>query len=427
MYQKTHRRLTLFFAGITSLILVIMSAGYQYLSEREAKNNSFPSFTSEMNTLLSNLESQDTITYEWLSKIRSGGKYIIALYDNGVPLSYTTTALTTGELALIGEVLEENQEIIQELTSSAYYTSSHREFRYQSRDNQDYYVCYSNINRSSGTLSTVILFSTAEQTMQFQRQRLLLLGMNLLGVSVLFLFSYYYTGRLLRPIQKSQDQQSAFIAAASHELRTPVSVILSCVSALRCASPQEQESFLTTLETESTRMSHLITDMLTLVRSDNHAWSFHMEDVEPDTLLMNVYEAYRPLAGKKQIQLTIGLPDETFPPCRCDGERMTQLLEILLSNAISYGKQGGYVHLTLTHRHHEFCFQVIDDGIGISPAAKEHIFERFYREDGSRSGKGHFGLGLSIAEEIITAHHGSILVTDTPGGGTTFTVIVPQS
>lgn len=426
MYQKIHRRLAFFFAGIASLILVIMSVSYQYMSEMETRDNSFLTFTGEMNTLLSNLENQKTITCEWLTKVSAGGKYIIGLYDNGIPLSYTTTALNKSGQTLVQEVLEEKKEVIDSVVNSAYYGSTHKEFTYNTMDKQEYYVCYSSMNRTSGTLCALILFSTEDLKMQLIRQRMTLFCLNLLGILALFVFSYYYTGRLLRPVKETHEKQTAFIAAASHELRTPVSVILSSISALKCAEPSEQSRFFATIESEGARMSHLIDELLMLVRSDNQSWRFRMEDTEADTLLLNVYEAYKPLAAKENIGLSLQLPDEAFPPCHWDAERITQVLEILLSNAVSYSRENGLIILKLSYERHEFRFQVIDNGIGISPAARAHIFDRFYREDAARSGKGHFGLGLSIAKEIVAAHHGKILVDDTPGGGATFTVVLPQ-
>lgn len=430
MYRKTHKKLAFFFAGITSLILIILSATYQYLSEKETRNSSFPAFSGEMNTLVSNLENRTTISYEWLTKISGEGKYIIALYDNGTPLSYNATALTASEQSLIQEVLDANQETITQISNSSYYGSTHKEFTYHSTKGENYYACYSYSNRSHGVLSAVILFSTRNMEERLYRQRLQMLFLNLAGVVTLFIFSYFYTGHLLRPIRKSQEEQAAFVAAASHELRTPISVICSSVSALKCADATEQAPFLATIESEATRMSHLIGELLTLSRSDNHTWTFRMEEVELDTLLLNLYETYEPMAAMENIKLSLYLPDETFPVCRCDRERITQVMEILLSNAFSYTNEKtnvGKVSLKLHYRHHEFCLQVSDNGIGISPEAKNHIFERFYRADASHSGKEHFGLGLSIASEIVAAHHGKILVSDTTGGGTTFSVLLPQS
>lgn len=146
--------------------------------------------------------------------------------------------------------------------------------------------------------------------------------------------------------------------------------------------------------------------------------------MEADTLLLETYEAFEPLAAKKQIRLNVQLPEELLPPCVCDPERIRQVLAILLHNAISYTPEHGTIHLALSFEKQRFCFQVSDNGIGIPDGEKSRIFERFYRADQSRSQKDHFGLGLSIAQEIVSAHQGQIMVKDTPGGGSTFLVFL---
>ena len=427
MYQNIHRRLTFLFTGISSLILIVMSVSYLYMSEKSLKNNSFLSFSGEMNTLISNFEQQTTITHEWLSKVSGNGKYQIAVYDNGIPLDFTSTALSEKTRSLVEEVRTNCADTIQSILPKDSFSSPHKEFTYTSNGHGRYYVCYVNIQRASD-LTAIILYSTAELSHQLIVSRFRFFAIDLVGILLLFLFSRRYTKRLLAPIQKSQEQQAAFIAAASHELRTPLTVILSCLSAIRSRQKAsgfpdtEQEHFLRTMETESNHMSQLVTDLLTLARADNHTWSFHMKETDLDTILLNACEAFQPMAREKQISLQIRLPEGHIPPCSCDPERILQVLSVLLSNAISYGAGGGTIHLTLNHQNGVFTFQVIDHGIGIPDAEKTHIFERFYRVDSSHSGKEHFGLGLCIAKEIIEAHRGDILVSDTPGGGTTFTI-----
>lgn len=422
MYQAIHKHLTFLFTGITSIIMLVMSISYLLLSEKALENNDFLSFCGEMNTLVSNFEQHDVISYEWLSKVSSNGKYVIAVYDNGVPLSFTSKALSEESLALVDEVKRNCADAISALPSSNLFSSPHKEYVYTSNDGNPYYVCFAKIRRPFGTLTAIILFSTEELSGQLREGRLHFFAINLTGILLLFLFSWYYTMRLLSPVRESQEQQAAFIAAASHELRTPLSVILSSISALKCAPPPEREQFLHTIENESHRMSRLVGDMLALARSDSHSWSFHIRETELDTVLLNAYEAFQPLAEERHISLSIELPDETLPACLCDTERIQQVLGILISNAVSYSNAGGYVKLKLTWQNGIFTFLIIDNGIGISKEAKEHIFDRFYRGDSARSDKEHFGLGLCIAKEIMEAHHGNIQVADTPGGGATFMV-----
>ena len=169
-------------------------------------------------------------------------------------------------------------------------------------------------------------------------------------------------------------------------------------------------------------MSKLIDDMLLLTTADNGSWSIKMAPAEPDTLLLNLFEAFQPVAAEKNIAFSITLPDEATPAISCDKERITQVLSILLHNAVSYTPSGGAIRLLLTYNGKNTRFSVEDNGPGIPDAEKEHIFERFYRSDRARSEKDHFGLGLCIASEIVHAHHGRISVKDTPGGGSTFVV-----
>ena len=425
MYQKIHKRFTLMFTGVASLILISLSASCLYLSEQALQKNSFQSFSEEMNTIVSHLEQQTVISHEWLAKVSRNGRYLLAVYDHDVPLTYTRFLLSEQDLALISEVKKNCADSLRSVPSSGYFTSLHQEFTYTSSRKEQCYVCYVHI-RQAASLTALILHPTEELSRQLMISRICFFVLDLTGILLLFLFSRSYTRRLLSPIQQAQEGQTAFIAAASHELQTPLSVILSSISALKCAQSDQKDHFLTTIEKESRLMSRLVTDLLTLSRADSHTWTFHWKEAELDTVLLNACETFRPFAAKKQISMSAEFTEDLFPPCICDEERILQVFSILISNAISYGKLGGYVKLKLSFYNHIFLLQVMDNGIGISKEAKEHIFERFYRADPSRSKKEHLGLGLCIAKEIVEAHHGSIAVSDTPGGGTIFTVKLPQ-
>lgn len=172
-------------------------------------------------------------------------------------------------------------------------------------------------------------------------------------------------------------------------------------------------------------MARLIDDMLVLANADNHTWTIQKSPVELDTLVLDCYEAFRLVAKDHQITLSVVLPNESIPCCHCDKNRIEQILSILLHNAISYGKKDGEILLTLEKEDFTFKIIVADNGIGISDKDKPYVFDRFYRSDTSRNKKEHFGLGLSIAREIVKLHKGSIHLEDTPGGGATFMVLLP--
>lgn len=431
MFRKVHLRLTLLCTGITAVIMIVMSLCYLYVSETGLYRNQFQAFKNDINTISTNLEQQTVISMEWLSKMEAQGSYLFFVMDNGTPFLFNQLN-DPEENAARDLLLQESKEayIAQfpaEVTvkANAYSPLTHTEYDFFSPSKQSkYYGSFITMGTSNSVLEITVLSSLQKLEQQINEQRFRFLLIDLAAVILLGIFSWFFTGRLLRPIIENQEKQALFIASASHELRTPLSVILSAAECCRSAPPQRQEGFLKTIWQEGMRVSSLVNDMLTLSQSDNHRFPIRMEPTELDTLLMNTYEAFEPLAQEKDISLSIQLPEGALPLCTADPARISQVLSILLHNAISYTPEHGKIRLSLTRQRDKFHLSVTDNGIGISDEDKKRIFDRFYRVEKSRSTKDHFGLGLSIAYEIVKAHGGSIQVSDAKGGGSCFTVIL---
>ena len=254
--------------------------------------------------------------------------------------------------------------------------------------------------------------------------------MGILAVFALTLVAVTFVSILLahlitRPVKRAWDQQTQFIASASHELRSPLAVILSSIRAMQDAPPAEAARFRDTIQSEGERMSRLVGDMLSLANADNQSWSIHPAPCELDTLLLEISEKYEPLMRSKKLSLSVELPDEELPPCICDPSRMGQVLGILLDNSLAYVPAGGKIRLSLSCREAQFLLTVSDNGPGIPDEKKEAVFQRFYRADAARKDKQHFGLGLCIAKEIVLLHKGEIQVQDAPGGGAEFVITLP--
>ncbi|TCL54476.1 signal transduction histidine kinase [Kineothrix alysoides] len=426
MFKKVHFRLTLMCGGITTLILVIMTLGYLYISEKNLKDTQLLSFRNNMNTVTANLEQQSVITHEWLSKLEDNGKYMIFLMDNDIPFLFNSrsTHADVEELYTAAFAYYRNSFSI-EMTAPSLYHSIHTEFIFSSASKEEYYASVITLEKGKNILQMLVLSPLTPVKEQLFNQRLLFLGIISFVLIILWILSYAFTKILLRPIEENRKNQIQFVASASHELRTPLAVILSCLESFKQAPENKKETFLNIIESESRRMSTLVDDMLDLSRSDNHSFSIEKESVELDTLLLNSYEAFEPMAKEKNLTLSIYLPEAALPLCICDRNRIRQVTAILLHNAVSYTPAGGTVSLSLHLKKKHFFITVIDTGIGIPDDEKEKIFHRFYRSEKSRSAKGHFGLGLCIASEIVKAHNGTIEVIDTPGGGSTFKVRLP--
>lgn len=420
MYKKLHRRLTIIFSGITAGILISMSLFYLYLYEKDVRENSFLSFSQEVSAIILNLQQQENFSSQWRASAFTNNGFLPAFYDKDILLPSCALFLPEDEKELAKEACDFGFSLYPSLKNYKGRTPSHNEFVYKAKGQADYYVSAINLPKNSGSLTGVILYNTLPLRSQIMRQRLRFALLNVLGILCLCLFSWFYTGKLLAPIQASHEKQNAFIAAASHELRTPLAVILSAVSASKKASRDEQEVFLGTIGDESRRMSLLVNDMLTLSRADSHTFLLHSSPAELDTLLLETWEAFLPLAREHHMQLFISLPEQAVKKCPCDKDRIRQVLEILLSNALSYGREGENITLSLTEKPARFLLEVRDTGPGIPDSVKPYIFNRFYRGDSSRNAKDHFGLGLCIAKEIMDSHQGKIWIQDTPGGGATF-------
>lgn len=423
LFRQVRLKLTFLFTGIAGLILISLSAAWLYTSERALKDNHYLSFLRESDTIFSNLEKQDTISYHLISTVTNNKNLFIAIYDNNRLLSFSETTLSKDQKELTSDVLSAARKQLS-LSPVSEHAYSHTDFSYQGKDGRTWYTNTARIKHSASFLDAVIIFSPQTLDKQLFSQRLRFIVINLSGLLFFLLFSFFYTGKLLAPIQENQRKQNSFIAAASHELRTPLAVILSSTDAIRQTDAM-REHFLQIIEKESRRLSALVNDMLFLAGSDSQGGSFVMKKTDPDTLLLNSFEEFLEISKKKHIKLSIQLPETDIPVLVCDAGRISQVLAILLSNAISYGKNGGIIRLSLLIFPSSVSFVVEDNGPGIPDDAKPYIFDRFYRADPARNDQDHFGLGLCIAKEIIDFHHGRITVSDTLGGGATFTVTLP--
>ncbi|HIV34883.1 MAG TPA: HAMP domain-containing histidine kinase [Candidatus Blautia intestinigallinarum] len=429
MFHKLHIKLTLFFTMGTGLILILMTGICLYLSQSSLSRNQYNAFSTSVSSTLSYLEAQNVIPHTWLLEQEHNNHFSIRILDNQNPLFFSKLEEDSSLAALYDQALETAQKdysISMDFYSEENILAQHVEFQMKA-GKKDYYASVALIPREQGSLTVIILSSLDLLESQILSLRLLFLAADLAGLLCLAAFSWYFTKKLLKPLEENRRQQTQFIASASHELRTPLAVIRSCLSALRSCSPGESAHFCEIMEQESQRMTGLIQDMLSLANADNHSWTLHMTSTEMDTLLLNLFEHYEKLAEEREHNLRIQLPDTLCPPCNCDPDRISQVLSIFIDNALSYTPKGSTITLSLEVLPWQVCLSVADNGPGIPNEEKQAVFRRFYRSDQSRHTKGHYGLGLSIAWEIVRLHNGSLKIEDAPGGGAVFLLSLPYT
>jgi len=248
-----------------------------------------------------------------------------------------------------------------------------------------------------------------------------------LGVLILAaLGSYVLAGRTLRPIQESMERQQRFAAAASHELRTPITVLQGTieVALLRERAPEEYQTILRDAAAEAGRMGALIGDLLAVARAEHDAAALSLAPLDLDDVARAAVESARPLAARKGQTIDVDLAAPL--PVRGDGVKLRQVLANLLDNAVTYTPEGGAIQVSGHRERGQAAVAVRDTGPGIEERHLPRLFEPFYRADGARGGSGdHVGLGLALADWIARAHGGRLTVESHVGKGSVFTLSVP--
>lgn len=260
---------------------------------------------------------------------------------------------------------------------------------------------------------------------------------NLIVVSILifvgamaafFGISLYLSKWALAPVEKAWIQQKQFIADASHELKTPLTVILANLGILSSHKEDtivNQERWLANTKTEASRMKELLDNLLFLARSDTAEAPMVFAQFDLSNALWSCILPFESLAYEQDVELVEEITADIH--MMGDEAQIKQLMAILLDNACKYVKKKGEIRIKLEKKQDKILLEVMNTGAVISEEELEHIFKRFYRADKSRVRKvGGYGLGLSIAQAIVEKHHGKIRAVSGEGEGTVFFIVLPN-
>lgn len=228
---------------------------------------------------------------------------------------------------------------------------------------------------------------------------------------------------MIQRLDEAFEAERQFASDASHELRTPMAVILAqCDEAMDAElSPEEYRQALRVIRRQGRRMNRMIAGMLECMRMERKSDLYAREDVDLSELTESLCQDLA-LIGEKGIQVAWEVEDGIH----FTGDRtlLSRLIANLVGNAYRYGRENGHTQVTLNREGEHILLSVADDGIGIAPDQQEKIFRRLYQGASHRNGEG-VGLGLSMARQIAWMYGGEITVKSTPGAGSTFTVRLP--
>ena len=423
MLKRLRRRLTVLFTLLTSLVLGVALGVTWQLAGSQYRAGVKTLFTSAFSSLSDTLENGRSVADGWLGKQEAAARCLIYIEDNGAPLHFSGVWQPQTDRA----VLEERARAAAEtagLTLTDTEQKQSVEFTVAGDAGESYQGAAATLPRGGGVVLVLFLQDVSAVSAHVRLMAAQYAGLWLAGTALLALIGWFLVGRAIAPTAQSLKRQNEFIAAASHELRSPLAVIKASLSAAEEA-PAERERFTRAAESEANRMTRLVDDLLLLAGSDASALSVRLDPLPLDTFCIEAYDQFTLLARERAHGFRLTLPDAPLPTIRADAERLRQLLSILVNNALAYTPAGTEIELAARPGKGMVNLSVIDHGPGIPDEAKAQVFERFYRADESRSDKAHFGLGLSVAKEIAALHGGRLSVGDTPGGGATFTLVLP--
>ena len=250
----------------------------------------------------------------------------------------------------------------------------------------------------------------------------------MVGITLSIIVSIVLSKRTIKPLRENIEKQIEFVQNASHELRTPLTII-QAKQELLLQEPnariidKSEEISLTLSETK--RLSTLVKDLMMLSRADNNKITLVKENINLDEYISNLIIPYKEVAEleNKKIILELNYKQDID----VDTNKIYELLIILLDNAIKYTEEKDEIIISTFEKDNKCIIEVKDTGIGVSDEGLERIFERFYREDKARSREtGGSGLGLSIADFIVTEHGGTIRASHNNPKGTVFTIRLPK-
>lgn len=406
MLKTLRRKLTVLATCLTgSVVVAVCLLSFlwirgQYIHGREM------AFQLAATQIADQWRMENTLTSNWLKTTMETNQLQIALWENHIPMSY---GLSDGQQV---ELLLETRPKQTTGGSSQSFVSG------------NYRCIWRELSFDYGTRQFMIWQDTAPEQGYLFRLGAVFFAIAVVSLAVVARLCHLVAGRAILPVQEAMERQEHFVAAASHELRSPLTVLRTGFGLME-KDPAQGEHYLSLMRRETDRMSRLVDDLLLLAGGNRLRRTFMPDLVELDTLLIGFMDSMLPVAQKAGVRLEVHLPEGRLDPVKADEQLLRQLLLILVDNALRYAPEGTAVELTLQQMGQRSVLLVADHGPGIADGEKAKVFERFYRGCQSRTDSNHFGLGLSVAQELVSLHSGRIKVLDTPGGGATFQVELP--
>ncbi len=238
---------------------------------------------------------------------------------------------------------------------------------------------------------------------------------------------YAIAGRTLQPIRSNMEAQKKFLADASHDLRTPLAIMKSESQVLLQSNSPHVSDYKTSIESnleEINKMKLLVDDLLIMARSEDTTIRDRAETIDLQKIIVSIVRKMQQQAQDNNISLSITSSGSKM--IKGNTHKLTRVFQNIIQNALNYTNSGGSVTVSSTTHNGSHVFTITDTGVGISPSDLQHVFDRFYKAEHSRNDTSGSGLGLSIAQQFVHEHSGTISLESEKGKGTQVTIVLPK-
>ncbi|MCD8364144.1 MAG: HAMP domain-containing histidine kinase [Lachnospiraceae bacterium] len=407
MLKKLKRSFVLINMTIITLMLFLVFGTITYFTQSNLREKNVQMMSEiAANPFRTTWSGDSDVSLPYFVVQITGGRIIVAVNDESYDLAdgQPSFSYSTETLYLMIETVLESSE--------------------QTGMLRDYELRY---YRADVTGMEYIVF--ADVSSEISTMNALIRNCVMIGIFAFFVFlgvSILLARWAVRPVDRAWQEQEQFVSDASHELKTPLTVIMTNAELLEdpAYSEEEKARFADSILAESKEMRSLVEDLLELARAENGAIRAGFHDLDFSVLISDALLPFEPLFYERGLMLH----EEIEEGITVNGSAsyLKKVADILLDNACKYAAEGSEVRVRLHRQSHGNCiFQVISEGQELSKEELENIFKRFYRTDAARSESGSYGLGLAIARSIVSEHKGKIWAEST-NGLNTFSVQLPE-
>lgn len=424
MLGRARIRLALCMTALSWLLVLCLGLYALYLTKTQYITSRETAFLTAGSNVSEKLKSDLQVTTEWLASVETQNNLALYVYSTNQSVSQSSSIIPSNKRAEILAAAQEALTALQYDFAAPPKLGHIKSIEFEAVINGEEYRGYAYSSAQvTPWFSFLIMQNKTSDSLyiaNLEKQYLFLGAAALAGLLVVSILFAYIS---LLPVQAAAKKQAAFIASASHELKSPLAVMRASAAAIS-DSPESSIKMAANIESECARLGALCEDLLTLTSADAGTWRVNLTPQEPDTLILNICQRLEPLCRKSGHTLITKICPELLPKIKADTVRIDQIITILVHNAVSYTPPCN-ITVSVKHKGKHLEVSVSDQGAGISDKDKKLIFQRFYRIDKSRTDKSHFGLGLPVARELAGLHRGSLKVTDAEEKGACFVLTIP--